>query len=62
VGDLLEWGNPVAPFVESVRTIVWAGEAPDVAHLAYVAGAGVIALVLGAIVFRRMERDLAVVL
>jgi hypothetical protein len=33
-----------------------------VAHLAYVACAGVIALVLGAIVFRRMERDLAVVL
>jgi ABC-type polysaccharide/polyol phosphate export permease len=62
VGDLLEWGNPVAPFVESVRTIVWAGEAPDAAHLAYVAGAGVIALALGAIVFRRMERDLAVVL
>ena len=62
LGDVLEWGNPVAPFVESVRTIVWAGEAPDVAHLAYVAGAGVIALALGAIVFRRMERDLAVVL
>jgi ABC-type polysaccharide/polyol phosphate export permease len=62
LGDLLEWGNPVAPFVESVRTIVWAGEAPDVAHLAYVVGAGVIALALGAVMFRRMERDLAVVL
>ena len=62
LGDLLEWGNPVAPFVESVRTIVWAGDAPDVAHLAYVVGAGLIALAIGAIVFRRMERDLAVVL
>ena len=62
LGDLLEWGNPIAPFVESVRTIVWAGEAPDVAHLAYVVGAGVVALALGAVMFRRMERDLAVVL
>ena len=62
IGDLLEWGNPVAPFVESVRTILWAGEAPDVAHLAYVAGAGLVALALGVFVFRRMERDLAVVL
>ena len=62
IGDLLEWGNPIAPFVESVRTIVWAGEAPDVAHLAYVVGAGVVALALGTVMFRRMERDLAVVL
>ena len=62
IGDLLEWGNPVAPFVESVRTIVWAGEAPDAGHLVYVACAGVLALALGAFVFRRMERDLAVVL
>ena len=61
LGDLLEWGNPIAPFVESVRTIVWAGEAPDVAHLAYVVGAGVVALALGAVMFRRMERDLAVI-
>jgi ABC-type polysaccharide/polyol phosphate export permease len=62
VGDLLEWGNPVAPFVESMRTILWAGDAPDVGHLVYVAGAGAIALIVGMLVFRRMERDLAVVL
>jgi ABC-type polysaccharide/polyol phosphate export permease len=62
VGDLLEWGNPIAPFVDSVRTILWAGDAPDLAHLAYVAGVGAVALALGVMVFRRMERDLAVVL
>jgi ABC-type polysaccharide/polyol phosphate export permease len=62
VGDLLEWANPVAPFVESVRTILWAGEAPDAAHLLYVAVAGLLSLALGLVVFRRMERDLAVVL
>ena len=62
IGDLLEWGNPVAPFVESMRTILWAGAAPDVGHLVYVAGAGLAALAVGTLVFRRMERDLAVVL
>jgi ABC-type polysaccharide/polyol phosphate export permease len=62
IGDLLQWGNPVAPFVESTRTILWSGSAPDVAHLAYVAAAGLLSLGLGLLVFRRMERDLAVVL
>ena len=62
IGDLLEWANPVAPFVDSVRTILWAGEAPDAAHLLYVAVAGLLSLALGLLVFRRLERDLAVVL
>jgi ABC-type polysaccharide/polyol phosphate export permease len=62
LGDVLEWGNPVAPFVESMRTILWAGEAPDAAHLLYMTAAGLVAIVLGLAVFRRMERDLAVVL
>jgi len=62
IGDLLEWANPIAPFVDSVRTILWAGEAPDAAHMLYVAVAGLIALGLGLFAFRRMERDLAVVL
>jgi ABC-type polysaccharide/polyol phosphate export permease len=62
IGDVLEWGNPVAPFVESVRTILWAGEAPGAGHLVYVAVAGLASLAIGIVVFRRMERDLAVVL
>ena len=62
IGDLLEWANPVAPFVECVRTILWAGEAPTTGHLIYVAVAGLVSLALGTLVFRRMERDLAVVL
>ena len=62
IGNLLEWGNPVAPFVHSVRTILWEGAAPSVAHLAYVATAGLLSLAIGTFAFRRMERDLAVVL
>jgi ABC-type polysaccharide/polyol phosphate export permease len=61
VADLLEWANPVAPFVDSLRQIVYAGAAPSIGQLAYVVGVGVGALALGALAFRRMERDLAVI-
>jgi ABC-type polysaccharide/polyol phosphate export permease len=61
VADLLQWANPVAPAVDSVRQIVYAGVAPSVAQLAYVVGVGVAALALGVFAFRRLERDLAVI-
>jgi ABC-type polysaccharide/polyol phosphate export permease len=61
LGDLLEWGNPVAPFVDSVREVLFAGAAPGVGQLAYMAAATALALGLGALAFRRLGRDLAVV-
>jgi ABC-type polysaccharide/polyol phosphate export permease len=61
VADLLQWANPVAPAVDSVRQIVYAGVAPSLAQLAYVVGVGVAALALGVFAFRRLERDLAVI-
>ena len=50
--------------VEERHGLVWAvpGAAPDAAHLIYVACAGLAALGIGTLVFRRMERDLAVIL
>jgi ABC-type polysaccharide/polyol phosphate export permease len=62
LGDLLEWGNPVAPFVSAVRELLYAGAAPSLGHLAYLAVAGLGALALGALLFRRLGRELAVVL
>jgi len=62
VGDVLRWGNPVAPFIEATRDILYSGVAPSVGTLIYVSVAGLGALGLGALLFRRMERDLAVVL
>ena len=62
LGDLLQWANPVAPFVDSVRDVIYSGAAPSVGHLAYVAGVGLAALAGGVLLFRRMERDLAVIL
>lgn len=62
IGDLLEWANPVAPFVDSLRTIVYSGAAPSAAQLVYLLLAGALSLGIGLLVFRRLERELAVVL
>ena len=61
IADLLQWANPVAPFVDAVRQIVYAGVAPSGAQMAYVLAVGLGALALGTFAFRRMERDLAVI-
>jgi ABC-type polysaccharide/polyol phosphate export permease len=61
VVDVLKWANPVAPFVDALRQIVYAGTAPGVGELGYVVGVGLGALALGVFAFRHMERDLAVI-
>ncbi len=62
LGDLIQWANPLAPFVDAVRELLYAGAAPSVGQLLYLAGVGLGALGAGVLVFRRLERDLAVVL
>ena len=61
LADLLKWANPVAPFVDALRQIVYAGAAPSLGQLAYVLGVGLAVLGLGWFAFRRGERDLAVI-
>jgi ABC-type polysaccharide/polyol phosphate export permease len=58
---LLAWVNPLAPFVEAMRSILYSGTTPDAGRLLYTAAAGAIVLALGSTVFRRMEGELAVV-
>jgi ABC-type polysaccharide/polyol phosphate export permease len=58
---VLEWLNPVAPYIVAVRDILYGGDAPSVAVLVYVVAAAAVALVVGRWVFRRMESELAVV-
>lgn len=62
LGDLLKWGNPIAPFVDSTRELLYSGTAPSLGQLGYLAGVGLGALGLGLLVFRKLERDLAVIL
>jgi lipopolysaccharide transport system permease protein len=56
----IEWLNPVAPFIVAVRDVLYAGEAPSVAVLAYIVAAAVVAVAGGRAIFARFERDLAV--
>jgi ABC-type polysaccharide/polyol phosphate export permease len=62
LGDLLQWANPVAPFVDATRELLYAGAAPSIGELLYMAGVGALALAVGVLAFRRLGRDLAVVL
>jgi ABC-type polysaccharide/polyol phosphate export permease len=60
VGTLLSWVNPVAPFVEGFRTVLYYGTAPWGQVLyATLVGAGAVAV--GSGVFRRLQSELAVV-
>ncbi|MBA3302115.1 MAG: ABC transporter permease, partial [Thermoleophilaceae bacterium] len=55
-GDLLQWANPIAPFVSGLRDVIYSGQAPSGGVLLYMGIAGLAALALGVFVFRRMER------
>jgi ABC-type polysaccharide/polyol phosphate export permease len=59
---VLNWVNPLAPFVNAVRDVLYGGVTPGWKTLLYVAAAGTIALAGGLTLFRRMEGELAVVL
>jgi lipopolysaccharide transport system permease protein len=61
LGDLLQWANPIAPFVDVTRELLYAGTAPSAGALLYLTGAAAIALLLGLLAFRRLGGDLAVV-
>jgi ABC-type polysaccharide/polyol phosphate export permease len=58
----LHWGNPIAPYIDSVRTVVYSGRTPSAADLVYVVAAAAVSICVGLVVFRRMEGELAVVL
>ena len=62
LGPVLRWGNPIAPFIEAVRTVIYYGQTPSATVLLYVLAASIISLALGTAVFRRLEGELAVVL
>jgi ABC-type polysaccharide/polyol phosphate export permease len=62
LGELLRWGNPVAPFIEAVRDVLYDGTVPGAGTLVYVLVAAGVALLGGRALFRRLEGELAVVL
>ena len=58
---VLEWVNPIAPFIQGIRAILYGGTAPSLAVLAYCVVAAGVALAVGSTLFRRMQGELAVV-
>jgi lipopolysaccharide transport system permease protein len=61
VATLLNWVNPVAPFIDSFRSILYYGTAPSLGRIVYMFAAAAVALIGGSAVFKSMEGDLAVV-
>jgi len=57
---LIHWGNPLTPAVEAVRRPLFVGEPPHAADAIYVACSAVVALAVGALVFRRVDDRVAV--
>jgi lipopolysaccharide transport system permease protein len=58
---ILEWVNPVAPFIVAVRDEIYGGVLPSGEVLAYIAVAAALALGGGLALFQRMQGELAVV-
>ncbi|MCW3067220.1 MAG: putative transporter permease protein [Solirubrobacterales bacterium] len=61
VGTMIEWVNPVAPFIEGMRRVVYDGAGPGWGRLGYAVAAAVLALGAGWFAFRRGDGELAVV-
>ena len=58
--DLIHWGNPLTPAVESVRDPLYYGVPPSTGDAVYLAVSAVVSLALGALVFRRVDDRVAV--
>jgi len=58
---VLEWVNPIAPYIGAVRDVLYGGVVPAAPELAYVVIAAALALLGGRALFRRMQGELAVV-
>ncbi|HEY5317452.1 MAG TPA: ABC transporter permease [Solirubrobacteraceae bacterium] len=61
LGTLLDWVNPIAPFMLAIRSVLFYGRAPELGQVLYTVVAAVLVLGVGRAVFSRMEGELAVI-
>ena len=59
VAHILYWGNVVTPFVDAIRDPLFFGELPRLSNVIYAFGVALVALMLAAMVFRRVDDQLA---
>ncbi len=57
--DLIRWGNPLTPVVESFRAPLFLGTLPSTGNLVYLLIETVVALALGALVFTAVDDRIA---
>jgi homopolymeric O-antigen transport system permease protein len=57
---ILYWGNPITPPIAAVRDVLFWGRMPRLVDVVYLLVAAVVALALGAFVFRRVDDRIAV--
>jgi lipopolysaccharide transport system permease protein len=62
LADLLHYGNFITPPLLAIRDPLFFGRFPSTGDTAYTIGAAAVALVLGALVFRRVDDQLAAAL
>jgi lipopolysaccharide transport system permease protein len=60
VVDLVHYGNPLTPAIEAVRDPLFFGRLPEAGDTVYLAVSALLALALGAFVFRRVDDRVAV--
>jgi ABC-type polysaccharide/polyol phosphate export permease len=58
--DVIRYGNPVGPPLEAIRDPLWAGTMPRATDVIYLVCVSLLALVLGAVTFRRFDDRIAV--
>jgi ABC-type polysaccharide/polyol phosphate export permease len=58
--QFIHWANPLAPPIEAVRAPLFAGTLPFWGDALYLAVACVVALMLGAFVFTRVDDQIAI--
>jgi homopolymeric O-antigen transport system permease protein len=58
--NVLYYGNPITPPIEAVRDVLFFGKLPRLVDVVYLLVAAVLALALGAWVFRRVDDRIAV--
>ena len=58
--QLIHWGNPITPAVEAVRDPLFFGTLPEAGDTIYLVVSAAVALVLGALVFNRVDDRVAV--
>jgi ABC-type polysaccharide/polyol phosphate export permease len=58
--QFIHWANPLSPAIEALRAPLFAGDLPRWSDTLYLVAAACVALVLGALVFQRVDDQIAI--